>query len=369
MASLEAVRVCLIYNAAVATTIDDIAREAGVSKGTVSLALNGKPNVSAHVRKRVIEASRALGYTPNRAAQQLARTASRLFLVLHPRRVMHQHYPALEIVDGTRQAVQEIGAATMVASFDDSDDAPDLGLAYLRENREQVSGVVLLGLLRGDAILEEIKTSGLPCVVVNRTLPADMDTSYVTVDHALAGQLAAAHLVALGHRRIGFVGGDPLDWAHDDRRRGFLSALAAAGLALAPADAMPTVEAAVASLGAAAPEDRPTGLVTIGDAAALRLLPALSQLGLRVPGDLSVVGVDGIPASETATPPLTTVRYDARMMGRQAVRMLNEQIDHPEIRVQSVVLTAELVERASTAPKRAAASEPAPSSTRRGEKG
>jgi LacI family transcriptional regulator len=341
------------------TTIEDVARQAGVSKGTASLALNGRPNVSAHVRRRVIEASQALGYTPNRAARQLARTATRLFLVLHPRRVLHQHYPALEIIDGVRQAAQEVGATALMASFDPDDETTDLGRAYLRAKREEVSGVVLIGLLRGDTILNEITQASLACVVANRVLPAELGTSYVTVDHRLAGQLAAAHLVALGHRRVAFVEGDPRDWAHDDRRAGFASALQAAGLAPAWPETHIGVADAVARLTRDSAAVRPTGLVAVGDGTALQLIPELERAGLRVPQDVSVVGIDGIPASATSTPPLTTVKYDARLIGRQAIHLLNQQIDHPEIRVQSIVLGAELIERASSAPSVAAASGPA----------
>jgi len=339
-----------------AATIEDVARHAGVSKGTASLALNGKPNVSAHVRRRVIEASQALGYTPNHAARQLARTAARLFLVLHPRRVLHQHYPALEILDGVREAAQATGATTLMASFDPDDETTDLGRAYLREKRGEVSGAVLIGLLRGDAILDEIKQAGIPCVVANRVLPPELDTSYATVDHHLVGRMAAAHLVALGHRRIALVEGLQRDWAHHDRRAGFEAALRDAGLEPAWRDFPVSLADAVELLASADAGTRPTGLVTIGDGTALQLMPELARIGLRVPEDISLVGIDGIPASASSTPPLTTVRYDARLIGRQAIQLLNDQINHPEIRLQSVVLGAELIERASSAPSRAAAS-------------
>src|SRR5262249_56795117 len=113
-----------------------------VRRATAPLALRGRRTVSAHVGRGVGEASRALGYPPTRAARHLARTAARLFLVLHPRRVLHQHYPALEILDGVRQAAQETGATSLMASFDPDDETTDLGRAYLREKRGEVTGVV-----------------------------------------------------------------------------------------------------------------------------------------------------------------------------------------------------------------------------------
>jgi LacI family transcriptional regulator, galactose operon repressor len=204
--------------------------------------------------------------------------------------------------------------------------------------------------------LEAALNGSRPFVVVDPLLPLDARIPCVSADHRSGADQAMAHLLGLGHRRIGAIAGPPGWAATEDRRDGYHAALAAAGIAADPAlevasdfEFAPGLAAAAALLDVAEP---PTAIFAFNDAIALGALVAAQQRGIRVPEDLSIVGVDDIKYATIVSPALTTIRQPLAGIGRNGVNLLIRLIEGerpPSVRIE---LPVRLVVRGSTAPPR-----------------
>ena len=330
-------------------TIRDVARRAGVSKGTVSFALNGRPGVAEQTRQRILEAARALGWTPSHRARALS--ASRAFAVglvlARPPELLgaDPFFPAF--IAGVERTLSDRGQALVLQVVPESDEEA----SYRRLAADgRVDGVFLLDLRVNDgriALLEELQ---MPAVTIARP---DVPSGYpaLLVDDRPGIAAAVTHLVELGHRRIAHVAG-PGHFLHGTVRRGaWERAVADAGL--------PTgmvVESDFSAAGGAQAtrvllEDvhRPTAIVYANDLMAIAGLSVALEYRVNVPGQLSVTGFDNSELAGYVTPPLTSVRTDPFGWGRTAARALLDLIDGgttDDIPIQP----AQLVVRASTAP-------------------
>jgi LacI family transcriptional regulator len=197
-----------------------------------------------------------------------------------------------------------------------------------------------------------MRKRGTPVVLLDGCGSGEEQCS-VAVDDVAGGELAAAHLTALGHTRVGLVNG-PLEWSQcSDRRAGFLQELERAGLTLRPADdiemeAMTIIagEAAVGRL--LSQKRRPSAIFCANDLLALGAEHALLSAGCRVPGDLAVVGYDDVAFADMAFVPLTSIRQPAFELGRQAARLLLEEASGKPHHHRQIVFTPELIVRDST---------------------
>jgi LacI family transcriptional regulator len=341
-----------------AARLTDVARRAGVGTSIVSRVLNGDPTVSIRpdTRERILEAARELNYRPNALARglRLARSMT-VGLIVN----VAYHDEVAEILVAAERESARAGYVTLIA---DTNDFVGRGEAYGRLLFERrVDGLLIASVLVNDEFVGELEHDGLPFVLLNRRLQGV--GSSVSVDDALGVRTAVDHLVALGHRRIGYLAGaisadigpvstDPL------RRRlaGFHSGMKVAGLRIPERYVVPSwvdpeavYEAMQRLLGE---EPRPTGVVVWSPTAALPALAAVRSSGLHIPEELSVIAYHDSPIAGYLGPPLTTIRMPLDEMARVGVQCLLGVADGQRPRNVVVHTPPVLVERASTAPAR-----------------
>lgn len=317
-----------------AVTLADVAARAGVSAMTVSNVINGKANVRPQTRERVLAAIEATGYRVNPLARALAGGKGRMLSVYSRR--LNKPY-AMEVVQGAAQAADELGYDLVVMMLGEGSTSPDLSVM------SRLSVGALLIQPNGS---DWLNSPDLPAHTVSVDGAGDRP---FTVDNSGGAWQAVRHLIALGHTRIAFIsglGGAPGQlpdqsapdrpspdqaelYEHSDgaeRLRGYRTCMAAAGLEVPPEYEQPgdyskaSGERAAARLLALDPP--PTALFVSGDAMALGAIHAAQDRGLKVPGDLSVVGFDDLPLAAASRPALTTVRQPLQEMGELAVQML-----------------------------------------------
>ena len=302
-------------------TSRDVAARAGVSQPTVSLVLSRNPSarVAPATRERVLRAAEELGYKPNVVARSLVRRRSYALGVIVPD-VGNQFFA--DVVSGAERVATEAGYAVFLC---EQRDVP-LDRHIEAMHARQVDGVII-DAAGADALPAESLT-GLNVVLVDE--PGERWPG-VASDAEGAGRLAGEHLLALGHRKIAFVGPSADVHGFRMRERGFVRALAAAGVTIpspwlrrAPAT-LDGGNAAMRALLAGA--DRPTAVFCANDLVALGAFKACSQLGVRVPDAMSLVGCDDIAFARLVTPELTTVAVPARELGARAARLLLREID------------------------------------------
>ena len=328
--------------------IKDVARQAGVSVGTVSNVINRPDLVSEETRARVQSVIARLGYIRSESARQLRAGASRIMALL----VLDMGNPFfVDVASGAERAARKAGLGVMVCN---SAQSTSEEIAYLSLFAEQrVRGVLVTPADPTGHSLDTLRRQKIPFVLVDRVSP-ESDACSVSVDDIVGGRLAVQHLIAAGHRSVVYVGGPRELPQVGDRRAGALAALAEAGL---PASALTEVTAdrldvaagrdAGARLIGLAP--RPTAVFCANDLLALGVLQAVFAARVAVPEEMAIVGYDDIEFASAAAVPLTSVRQPAVAMGRLAAETLMEETAGGEGHEhRQVVLQPELVVRGST---------------------
>lgn len=325
-----------------ATSID-VAREAGVSQATVSRVLNGRTNVSPEVRAQVEAAIAKLGYRPNFSARSLVTNRTRTVGVVVGD-LGNTYY--VELLQTVSEGLARAGYRTLMLS-DRGGGAQDLA-AVLWET--DVDGIIVLTSLLAPADEERIASLAVPTVTLGPHRFAGADS--VTPDNVAGGRLAAEHLLALGHRRIGVVAG-PLEAASiAERHAGFVAGLMDAGVTLDPSLVVPgelahdpAAAATRTLLDAAEP---PTAIFCLNDLMGFAALNAVHAAGLRVPDDVSVLGFDDLKMAGWEAFRLTTVRQPIAEMASAAARLLLRRFDDPAASPTAEVLPCTFVLRNTT---------------------
>ena len=328
-------------------TSRDIARLAGVSQSTVSRVLQNRPEVSDEARARVQKVLDETGYTPNPAARAMRGTKTNAIGVVVGR-LTNPFYP--ELLESIGLALHKAGKRMLLWSF-----------VHGRFEEEAVYGIrdqIVDGLIfttasYGSTALQDALERRAPIVLLNRSLDG-VACDQLTSDHAQGAKAAVEHLVGLGHRRIGVLGGIPEVSTNRERRAGFLAELAERGVTvperhLLTSDATHNAAYAEAVAMLSAP-DRPTAILCANDLLAFGAIDAARDLGIRVPEDLSVVGYDDIAMSAWPAYSLTTVRQPLRVMADVAVSMLLRRLEEPDHPFESRRYSSELIVRGSTGP-------------------
>lgn len=335
-------------------TIDDVAKLAEVSPKTVSRVINDEPSVHAKTKQRVQEAIGRLNYRPNLNARGLA--SNRSFLIGLFCDKPGDYLSVFQA--GAVERCRESGFHLMVEPF--GGNQPDIAhqldqlLGQLR-----LEGAILLPPLSDHPIvLAKLEESNVPTVrIAPRHRPED--SPWVGIDDYAAARRMTAHLVDLGHRRIGFVLGQPEHGASEARYQGFISEMRSRGLPVQD-ELIETgnfvfndgLACAQRLLGLSSP---PTAIFASNDDTAAAAIAVARRLGLRLPEDLSIAGFDDAPIATMITPELTTVRQPVAVMARIAANLIIEHA--PRLRgwpspVPNSLLDFSLLTRSSTAPPR-----------------
>lgn len=324
------------------TKIRDIAKHAGASIATVSRVVNGSGYVSAAMRERIETAVRELDYRPNAGARMMRSGSSRMVGVLLP--ALDVHFFGI-LAHTVEQALFLRGYQAMICSTAESPahEADYVGAMLA----QRVDGVIMAAVASDGAGVGRLIAAGVPIVAVDRALPG---VAAVAVDHHAGGRMLARHLLDLGHRAIGVVGAPDHSAPVQERLAGIAAELAAAGLAPVAVRLGPEhgFEACRALADALLAEVRPTAIIGTTDMAAIGAIHAGVGRGMAVPGDLSVIGFDDLPAARYTIPQLTTVAQPLREIGQAAVERVLALIEG-RAPLPPPVLELRLVERGTTA--------------------
>ncbi|KUN23085.1 LacI family transcriptional regulator [Streptomyces corchorusii] len=330
-------------------TIHDVAREAGVSRGTVSRVLNGGHYVSPAAQEAVNAAIRRTGYVVNRHARSLitGRSDSVGFLLTEPQERFFEDPNFNVLLRGCTHALaaHDVPLLLMLAG---TEDERRRITRYITAGH--VDGVLLVSSHSGDPVAEELRAAGVPLVACGKPIGLGSKVSYVAADDRDGARDMVRHLLSLGRRRIGVVTG-PLDTPGGvERLAGYREVLAEAGIAaderlVVPGDySRASGEAGAERLLAQAPDV--DAVFVASDLMAQGVLAALHRAGKRVPEDIAVGGFDDSPAATAATPALTTIRQPWDRISNEMVRVLLAQIGGED--PAAVILPTELVKRDST---------------------
>lgn len=335
-------------------TIGDVARRARVSTATVSRVLSGVGGARRETSERVISAARDLGYRPSGIARSLKlRTTRTLGLIVTD--IENPFFP--QLVRAVEDAAQADGYALLLCNAADDPEREASYLDLLVDRR--VDGVIIAASSLGARHGEWLADPPLPVVLVNAPA-SDVALPSIASDNRSGGRIAAEHLVALGHRRIGVLTAGPRNPDAGARLAGVRDALDAAGIDRG-GPAVVTGAADVSGGEAAMTELLHrhldvTGVVAYNDLMAIGALRAIRAAGRRVPEDVSVVGFDDVQLAAFLEPPLTTVAQATAEMGRWAVERLRGLLAEaagtaaPSPGVpERVLLPVRLVVRGSTA--------------------
>jgi len=327
-------------------TIDEVARRAGVSKSTVSKLLNGVPYVSDQAALRIREAIAELDFRPNQLARSLATNRTGSLAVVIPS-ITNPFYP--DLVAAIDSEASRRGYDLILVST-----GADAGREQsLVENlrRKRVDGILFASVRVENRELTRLVDAGDKIVMVSRHLEG-VAADFVIPDNHAGAVMATRHLINLGHRAIGYLGGPVEVVAFRERLRGFRDAMQAAGLPVSPECVVVTESGMDAGFRGAlhlfhAPE-RPTALFVGSDAMALGVLEAAQASGWAIPEDLALVSFDNISFARVAAVPLTTVDGRTPDLGRIAVQMLVDRIEgQGNGPVQQIVLPPALIVRRS----------------------
>lgn len=306
-----------------AVTIRDVAREAKVSVATVSRALNGHSNVAEPVRRQVLEVARRLRYSPHGAARSLSSRSTQTIGVVLPD--LHGEFFS-ELIRGIDAVARARGRHLLLSSYHGD---PDEQGAALRAMRGRVDGLLVMSPYADrPGFLAENLPQLLPVVLINTHQPEPAWPALEIDNHAGAVAMVE-HLLALGHRRIAFIGGPAHNHDARERLRGFRDAIAAHPGAVGEEypgefDEASGHRAGRAILGSGT---RPDAVFAANDMMALGCLYAFVQAGVRVPGDIALAGFDDIPLARFVHPSLTTMRVSIAALGERALARLLEQIE------------------------------------------
>ena len=333
-------------------TIKDIAAECGVSLSTVSLVLNHNPRISEKTRDKVLDIVKKRGYQPNNQARGLASKSSHILSVVVPQlnSVFSDVYFG-QIINGIYEATIDSPYKIMLEVAN---------LKYIRTYEfmntlkgKRADGMLFIGSSLYDKYLLEFENEPYPFVLLNHYFPGS-GLNYVSANYRDAGRQAAAHLIKLGHKAIGIVSGTNIQTAND-HVHAFKIECATAGITeenLPIADGrFSEDEGLKATRDLLTEHPNLTAIVCGNDKMALGALQAVVGMGKSVPGDISIIGMDDIPATRYTSPQLTTIHAPLQEIGQAAAQAVMNIFREKSGSIRKF-LPVSLVERGSTGPAR-----------------
>lgn len=313
-------------------SLRNIAERAGVSLATVSNVVNGYRPVAEQTRRRVQQAIDELGYTPNLSARHLRQGRTGLIALAIPE-LTNPYFAELAEI-----AISEAAALGYTLVMESTDADPDTELALLGGSRRHVVDGLILSPVRIGRAEVLARAGTLPLVLIGEGV-YDVPHDHIAIDNVAASRAAVAHLVALGRRRIAFIGvrGNDDRQSAQLRLRGYREALAQAGLAARPeliavTDRFGRADGLAAMRQLLALADPPDAVFAYNDLIAIGAMHAAAEAGRRVPQDLAVIGIDDIEDGRYANPSLTTISPDKEAIARLAVHRLVDRIEGRPVR-------------------------------------
>ena len=326
-----------------------IAKKAGVSTATVSLALNNRHGVSRRTRERILRIAKEVGYTKRPSRALMRGTVQFLKIIRHAHTLNQDHNVFIsDYIDGISHRARDV---QMRVEFSSVSAASGLADITAQMEQQDVAGFLVLGTELTAEDVRALATVQRPMVFLDTChdfLPFD----FVDMANEDSVFLAVSHMAGRGHRRIGMVTSRVNVVNFRIREEGFRRALAALGHPvdeglIFPVDS--TFHGAYGEFSALIASGRklPDALFCCNDIVCLGVLRALREAGRRVPEDISLVGFDNLPASAHSDPPLTTIRVANKEIGAAAITLLKERIENPEKPCSKVLIGGDLVERQS----------------------
>lgn len=320
-------------------TIRDVAKVAGVSVSTVSLALNQKERVSSKTFRKIMEAAEATGYVANPIAKSLRKGRSPfLSLIVYD---IGTYFSQMFLAEFERRAFEKGYLLTLT---DKAGEGSDEAAVIRQLIAQRVTGVMISPTHRTGALLPQLTEAGIPVVVFDHQLPG-ADHDFVGLDNRLAVGILTRHLYGLGHQRLAFIGGEPGLWTAEEREAGFRDAMATHGLTVAPETVVSGeftraggYRAAMKLLCVSCPV---TAIVTANNEMMIGALQAAQELGFRCPEDLSVCCIDEAPWGDVLRPRVTHAAQPARAMAAQACEWLMERVEDPSAEIEPRALAFE----------------------------
>lgn len=330
--------------------IKDIARKAGVSPSTVSRALNNDPRISEETRKRIKEIARRLKYKPNQAARALITRETKTigFLILKKEKPLVADPFYSVILYSAQNELHEMGYHLLYGIIPHGKLNPQKPPRMLQE--ERIDGLILAGPDMPKEFIETIRKTGTPLILVDN-YSEDIDS--VLADNVRGAYIATKYLIDLGHRIIAFASG-PLDQVSVyERWDGYKKALEEANIKYNPEYMIEEKELTMRTGRHAFQflwnkEPKPTAILCANDPMALGVIQSAKDMGIKIPEELSVIGIDDIDISSQFDPPLTTVRIFKEEMGNISAKRLIDRIKNPSLPPVKIIVGTELVLRKTT---------------------
>lgn len=335
-----------------APTIQDLADELGVHKATVSRALSGKPGVGDAMRRKILRMAAERGFYPDGQARSLAtsrtETVALVFCDDTSEFLTNPFYS--EVLSGIAAETERHAYSLAFCSMSLNDPSNRRGALPKIMRERRADGFLFVGD-QEDVLINYARNLGYPLVLVDHRYGQERyDT--VAIDNASGSRRAVEHLLDLGHRRIGFVGGSLRSPSFEERLRGYRAALESRGLPYDPAlvqlgESHAGYENMMKLLALSRP---PTAVFACNDVNAVKAMRAIYEKGLKVPEDVSVVGFDDSQRACETWPQLTTMHVDAVQMGTLAAAALVRRIQEGPGEARQTDIDARLVVRQSTGP-------------------
>ena len=330
------------------TTLQDIADRMGISKGTVSKALNGAPDISETLQKNVLETAVEMGYTKLRRQKA---DAKKLCILTENIDYEEPHQFGYDITLGFRQMAEPAGYTVEIVQAEEKlQKHTPYDVFMLRNN---YLGAFVLGFSLNDPWMKDFHTSRTPTVLYDNYISANPNIAYVGVDNNEGMELAVSHLKLLGHKKIGYLSGALGSHVMQVRHKAFFQALRQNGL-----QSDPTYAGSSYYITECLEKHLPrllamgvTAIICSHDLIANTVMIQCQQLGYHVPRDLSIIGFDDLPICAYTSPPLTTIRQERIELGKSGYYALDSLMN--KVSIGTLLLHAQLVVRNSTGPRAA----------------
>lgn len=312
-----------------AVTIKDVAKKAGVSPSTVSRVLSNHPRISRETSAKVKQIMEEMGYHSNIMARSLVsnKTYTLGMILPRPAEELFQNHFFAENIRGITTQASRSGYDVLMTTGNSENDEMEAITRLVKGRR--VDGIILLQSRKNDPLISFLQAQQFPFVLIGRT-EDDPDVLCVDNDNIQAAFDATNHLIAQGHERIGFVSGPPSLTVSQDRLKGYQKAMTENGLPMqqewiVEGEFLQESGYRAMSFFMSLPE-RPTAIVVIDDIVSFGVLRGLSELGFRVPEDLSLISFNNLSLSELSTPPLSSVDIGIYQLGYMASQTLIRRI-------------------------------------------